>query len=569
MLLKNIHIKHFRGIEELSLPLDDMCVLIGENNSGKSTILDALRVCLTRSLTRKGYIFDEYDYHLPDATSEPSKAKPIEITLTFAESAVDEWPDETSQMLDTAEQVDGNGLRSIILKVTSAFDSTLNNFATSYDFLDLSGKPLPKAKNPRIIINLQQLAPTFYLSSLRDAAQEFKPKSQFWGPFVKALNIDAEAQAEIEAALHELNKKVLERHTAFASIKEKLKKTADIISLGEENPVSIETVPSKIFDILSRTQVHLSSKSGAQIPIVRHGNGTQSLAVILLFDAFLQSQLEDGYGEHAAPILAMEEPEAHMHPSAAKAVGEMLRTLLGQKIITTHSGDLLAGVPLQNIRRIRRKDGKITAHYIKDGSLTPDEINKLDFKVRATRGSLLFARCWLLVEGETEAGLLPECARSMGIDLLAEGICCIEYSQVGIEKFVKFADQFGIEWVVVADNDPAGLAYLTSARQQLNGRTENQHLCCLSHENIEIFLCNHGFGNIYEATVSEQKRASITAAQGTPEYWKQVANAQVKNTKPKNAISVAESMIAAGGTNVPQLLKDIISKAQTLARSSA
>jgi putative ATP-dependent endonuclease of OLD family len=44
MLLKNIHIKHFRGIEELRLPLDDMCVLIGENNSRKSTTLDAIRV---------------------------------------------------------------------------------------------------------------------------------------------------------------------------------------------------------------------------------------------------------------------------------------------------------------------------------------------------------------------------------------------------------------------------------------------------------------------------------------------------------------------------------------------
>ena len=389
------------------------------------------------------------------------------------------------------------------------------------------------------------------------------------GPFVKALNIDAEAQSEIEAALQELNKKILERHTGFANIKEKLKKTADIISLGEDNPVSIETVPSKIFDILSRTQVHLSSKSGAQIPIIRHGNGTQSLAVIFLFDVFLQSQLEEGYGEHAAPILAMEEPEAHMHPSAAKAVGEMLQTLLGQKIITTHSGDLLAGVPLLNIRRIRRTDGKITAHYIKKGSLTQDEINKLDFKVRETRGSLLFARCWLLVEGETEAVLLPECARSMGIDLLAKGICCIEYSQVGIEKFVKFADQFGIEWLMVSDGDKQGLDYFNSAKKQLKDRKEANHLFNLSHKNIETFLCNEGFGDIYEETISPQKKNSITASKYTLEYWTQVADAQIEKTKPRNAIEVAEKMLAASGNNVPQLLKDIISKALTLARSAA
>jgi putative ATP-dependent endonuclease of the OLD family len=569
MFLEKIHIKNFRGIEDLCLELDDICVLIGENNSGKSTIIDALRTCLTRSLTRKGMIFEEYDYHLPSSTSEPAKADPIEITLTFSEKDGKNWPDEISQLLEAAVQIDDADKQSVILRVKSGYDSSIGDFNTSYDFLDLSGNILIKAKNPRTIINLQQLAPTFYLSSLRDAAQEFKPRSQFWGPFVKALNIDAEAQAEIEAALHALNKKVLDKHTAFANIKEKLKKTADIIALGKDDPVSIEAVPSKIFDILSRTQVHLSSKTGSQIPITRHGNGTQSLAVILLFDAFLQSRLEDGYGDNATPILAMEEPEAHMHPSAAKAVGEMLQTLLGQKIITTHSGDLLAGVPLTKIRRICRKDGKISAHYIKAGSLSPDDLNKLDFKVRATRGSLLFARCWLLVEGETEAVLLPECARAMGIDLLAEGICCIEYSQIGIEKLIKFADQFCIQWIMVSDNDPEGKKYYASAKSQLNGRSEPDHLFTLTQDNIELFLCNEGFGSIYEATIAPQKSNSITATKGTSEYWNQVVLAQAKHVKPKNAISVAESMLLAKGVNVPQLFQNLISKARALAGSAA
>jgi len=66
MLLRFIEIKNFRGIEELFLPLDDLCVLIGENNSGKSSILEALKICLTRSFTRRASIFDEYDSHLAD-----------------------------------------------------------------------------------------------------------------------------------------------------------------------------------------------------------------------------------------------------------------------------------------------------------------------------------------------------------------------------------------------------------------------------------------------------------------------------------------------------------------------
>lgn len=568
MLLKQIDIKNFRGIESLSLPLDDLCVLIGENNAGKSSILDALRLCLTRSLTRRASIFEEYDYHLVNSSAEPSKAKPIEITLTFAESEEGEWPDEISQLLSDAEQVDDNDLRSVTLRVTSGYDSVINDYSTDYDFIDLSGNPLIKAKNPRQLINLQQLIPTFYLASLRDAAQEFRARSPFWGPFVRSLEIDDATRTELEAALLELNKKVLEKHTAFDSVKERLKKTAELMPLGDTDPVSIEAVPSKVFDILSRTQVHLASKTGAQIPIVRHGSGTQSLAVICLFDAFLQSQLEEGYGEYAEPLLAMEEPEAHLHPSAIKAVGKMLQELSGQKLISTHSGDLLAGIPLQNIRRLRRRNGKVSVHRIEDAVLTPDEISKLDYQVRSSRGSLLFSRCWLLVEGETEAPLISECARAMGYDLYADGVSCIEFSQVGVEKFIKLADQLGIEWFVLADNDGEGETYKKSAAGHLGTRKEADHIRLLDHGSMEVFLCMEGFGKIYEANIADQKKGDVTAEKDTLEYWQQVAKAQKKNSKPRNSLAVAEQMVTDGKSGVPKLLQDVVEQARKLARSA-
>ena len=567
MFLKQLKIKNFRGIKELTLPLDDICVLIGENNTGKSSILDALRICLTRPLTRRGTVFEEYDYHLADSAAEPAKSEPIEITLTFAEREEDEWPDEVSQQLAEAEQVDSDEIRSVTLRVTSSFDPASNNFATDYDFLDLSGNPLIKAKSPRLLINLQQLVPAFYLASLRDAAQEFRTKSPFWGPFVRALELDDQARIELETALHDLNKKILEQHKAFGHIREQLKKTAELLPLDDTDPVSIEAVPSKVFDILSRTQVKLTSKTGAQIPIIRHGSGTQSLAVICLFDAFLQSRLQEGYGEHAEPLLAMEEPEAHLHPSAVKSVGEMLKQFSGQKLISTHSGDLMASVPLQKIRRLNRNNGDISVHRIKDGSLSQDEINKLDYHVRMTRGSLLFSKCWLLVEGETEATLMPGCAHAMGYDLYADGVSCIEFSQIGVEKFIKLADQLGINWFVLVDNDTEGKKYKRTAVSQLDGRNDSNHIRLLDHGSMEVFLCMEGFGGIYESGISAQKKKQVTANMGTLDYWRQVLNAQKKNSKPKNSIAVVEKMVT-GDIGVPNLLKEVIEQARRLAQSN-
>lgn len=567
MFLKKINIQHFRGIEDLTLELDDICVLIGENNAGKSTVLDALRICLTRSF-RRGNSFDEYDYHLPDAKTEPSKAKPIQITLTFAEGKVNEWADEISQMLDGAEQVDDAGLRSVTIRVTSSFDTASNDFTTAYDFQDLAGNPLQKAKGQRALINLQQLVPTFYLASIRDAANEFRARAQFWGPFVRSLDIDDKTRAEFETALSELNQKILDKHESFKTVKERLKKTADLLPLGATDPVSIDAVPSKVFDILSRTQVNLAAKTGARIPITRHGHGTQSLAVICLFDAFLDSQIEDGYGEHSEALLALEEPEAHLHPSAINAVGKMLQEIDGQKVITTHSGDLLASIPLKKIRRLRRSNNKISVHQLKDGVLTDDEIKKLDYQVRAYRGSLLFSRCWLLIEGETEGPLLAECARVLGHDLYSQGVSCIEFSQVGVEKFIKLADQLGIEWFVLADNDQEGKKYEQSAIGQLNGRVQKNHIRLLDHGKMEVFLCMEGFGDIYEATIADQKKGDVTAKKGSVTYWEQVSKAQIKTSKTKNALAVAERMAANGGKNVPKLFSDVIKQACDLAKGA-
>ena len=568
MILTELKIRNFRGIEELTLQLDNLCVLIGENNSGKSTILDALRICLTRPLMRRAAVFEEYDYHLLNSASEPSKTNPIEITLMFAEREEDEWPEEVSQILAAAEQVDDQGLRSVRLRVKSSFDAAINDFATEYDFLDLSGNSLPKAKDVRQLMGLRRLVPVFYLASLRDAAQEFRARSQFWGPFVRALDLGENERAELEAALSELNKKVLDKHSAFDSVKNRLKKTAELLHLEGTDPVSIEAVPSKVFDILSRTQVNLRSKTGASIPIVRHGSGTQSLAVICLFDAFLHSQLKDSYDKHSEPLLALEEPEAHLHPSAIKAVIEMLQNIPGQKLISTHSGDLLAGVPLKNVRRLRRSGGKISVHKIKESTFTSKEIEKLNYKVRTTRGSLLFSRCWLLVEGETEATLLPECARAMGHDLYADGVSLIEFSQVGVEKFIKLADQLGIEWFTLVDNDNQGNDYEASARAQIGTRNESDHIRKLDHGNMEVFLCMEGFGDVYEATISKQKKNKVKAGKGTLEYWQQVVEAQKEKSKPTNSLTVAEEIVAGGRDTVPKLLADVIKRTRSLARSA-
>ena len=570
MFLSNVHIKNFRGIEDLSLSLDDVCVLIGENNTGKTTIIDAIRLCLEETVDRTPARFMEYDYHLKDGIENPTSSPPIEITLTFQEQSEDASLREQMEPLQLAEVLTEPGLRIFILKISSVFNQSSHKFVSDYDFLDVDLSPLPEAKHDSVLSCLKQLTSTFYLSSIRDAAQEFDVHSEFWSPFVTALKMNSADRIEIESELKHLNFKILQTHESFEAVNESLQNVARLMRLQGNIPVSIDALPSRMFEILSRTRVNIESSTGAKIPIDRHGGGTQSVSVICLFEAFLQLRRKELYDGFANPLLALEEPEAHLHPSAVKALGDMVQEIPGQKLISTHSGDLIASIPLHKIRRLRRKRNKIVVYQLREGALNPDELEEISYLLRMKRDNLLFARCWLLVEGKTEATLLPECAHAMNLDLASEGIYCVEYSQVGNEKLIKFANELGIEWFVLSDGDKKGNEYVTVAERHLHGRKKEAHIHQLDAPNMEAYLCANSFGQIYLDSVSEQKARNNGLKLPFKDLsWDTVLENQKEKSKSRNALLVARKIGTNGYSKVPTSLKEVITKTLSLARSAA
>jgi len=119
----------------------------------------------------------------------------------------------------------------------------------------------------------------------------------------------------------------------------------------------------------------------------------------------LQARGDREIDPEARPILILEDPESRLHPTMLALAWELLELLPGQKIITTNSGDLLASMPLGNIRRLVRTPGKTLCHKLHDEQLSAEELRRIAFHVRINRPMSLFARCWLLVEGETEIWL--------------------------------------------------------------------------------------------------------------------------------------------------------------------
>jgi len=417
MRITAVRIENFRGIKSLGLDLGRVTVLIGENNSGKTSVLDALKRCLQDLGHRRRVVFEALDFHLPNNAAEPSTADPIRIDVTFSDEPDpdEEWDDELVARLNRAKvlQVDDEGRNHVRLRVECKYDESTREFVQDWSFLDLNGERLSRVST-RALATLQDALRYYYLTALRDAGSHFSARGRFWRPFLNDSQLSPDRKDEIENRLQEVNDLVVSSHASFEQVRTGLRRVQSVVPLASGEAVSIEAVPGRMFDMLARAQVQLGTTTGAKIPLVRHGEGTQSLAVLMLFSAFLEVQTE------SAAVLALEEPEAHLHPSAIRALWTLVGTFSGQKLISTHSGDLLAEVDIRDVRRLARTAEGIKSFRVAPDLLSPEETRKFNYQIRRARGALLFARCWLLVEGETETWVYPAAARALDLNLLAD-----------------------------------------------------------------------------------------------------------------------------------------------------
>lgn len=566
MKLKEIAIHNFRGISSLHLPLDNLVILIGENNSGKSTVLEAIRLVLTRGFgVRQDGRFSEYDFHLKDATATPQTADPILITLHFAEERENEWPDEIIQQLNEVMQPDGDGLYHVWLQGIGKYNQELGAFETRRTFLNSDGLEL-SLKNANPLNLVSRLVPLFFLSALRDASQEFSQRGQFWSGFLKSIQLPDEQRERIEELLQEVNTTVINANEGLTQVISKIADASRLVPLNTDNPVVLEAIPTRVFDMVGKIQVHLKSANGAKLPLYRHGEGTQSLAVLMLFQAFTAANLAEAYTPQSTPLLALEEPEAHLHPSAIRSLGTFLGGITGQVLVTSHSGDLISRVPITALRRLYKRNGKTEVGVVDNGEFTDRELQAIDYSIRLAKGHYLFSRCWLLVEGESDYHLMPLLFEIMGHSQDQLSFSVLEISQVVDkgEPLIKLANALGVQWFLMADGDDAGNDYVNRARNHLiTGDNLLNRARTLHHADIEHEFWHNGYHDFIENIVPNANIVSIRSdsAGDTELEVKRLIKAAIKHCggKPAFAQTLVQEVRRRGALTVPQTIRDIIS----------
>ena len=197
-----------------------------------------------------------------------------------------------------------------------------------------------------------------------------------------------------------------------------------------------------------------------------------------------------------------------------------------------------------------------------------EEMQEFNYHVRQTRGELLFARCWLLVVGQSESWIFPADSRAMKIDLHREGIRVVEYSQSDAGQLAKIANALGIFWYCVGDRDDGENNTKTKLMEHLDGAKEEDRMI-FPYEKIEVNLLSNWYEEVYEELMPRQNKDRIESTPGQPNYWSEYA----KNFPPKRktraaAAAAAVEMETQDEDQITNEIRDILDKVKSLARGS-
>ncbi|HMN95620.1 MAG TPA: DUF2813 domain-containing protein [Phycisphaerales bacterium] len=571
MQLVEIQIERFRGLGRMAMAADPVTVLIGENDCGKTSILDAIGIALSEDLLTAPPV-GPLDFHRPRGRSGAA-LDPIGVRLRFAERAVGDWTPAHLERLGPVACPLRDGRSSVTLDVriahqdappegdgepprstaagSRASGSARSRAAATVAFLDPSGAAI-EVDARAAHADLRRLVPFFRFSSDRPDWTDILLE--------RAAPLTEGAGADLARGLEALEETLVDPSRDLAAIESAMRALGAVMKVTRDDLAVARRSPDRLTELF----LDRLSEVDDALPLSRRGSGARGLMRLLLAAALLAVRGSAVLDPLAHPILAIEDPEAHLHPMALAFLARGLKGVRAQKLVVTHSGELLAAVETTSIRRLVRHDSEVRAKRLAPGTLAPDELRRVSYHVKARRGIAFFARCWLLIEGETEFWLLPAVAQELGRDLWLEGVACVEFAQCGIEPLVKLARDLGIEWHLLAEGDAAGRTYASAAERLAERDPIERRITPLGARDIEHCLWQHGYADVFRRVGGKKLRRSSHG-----ENPSTVIAAAIKaSSKPQLAVTIGEAMREAGAPGVPRPLRQAIEQVVALARGT-
>ncbi|MBJ2204816.1 ATP-dependent nuclease [Pseudomonas carnis] len=453
--------------------------IIGENGSGKSNILRAIRLLLDDTMVRAAYRLEESDFcrslgewrghwiiisvefeqisadeavqalflHGTAALEGGPLAKATynlifrpkkEIRLKLA--ALDIFDDETLAKIHNSISIDDyetvfTGRSSADFSDPSVYQSIVGDFDTCI-FSAETEFPQIGAKVPGFLSVTKEVSLTF-IQALRDVVAEFhnnRTNPLFALLKCKSGEIDPVSMFPITQMVRDLNASI-EGLEDVQSVRNHIRETIKDAAGETYSPASL-SIKSDLPDEAEKLFQSLRLFVGEADDGYEGGIHELSLGGANLIYLTLKL-LEFKYQREKLAIanfLLIEEPEAHIHTHIQKTLFDRISYSDAQIIYTTHSTHISEVSNVTNVNILGRQGSYCEAYQPATG-LEPSEVRSIQRYLDAVRCNLLFAKSVLLVEGDAEEILIPILVKKvLGLSVDELGISVINIRSTGFKN---------------------------------------------------------------------------------------------------------------------------------------
>lgn len=419
MKVVKLTITNFRGIKSAEILLSGNSVFVGDNNSGKSTIFEALDLVMGPDRLARHPVIDEHDFYageyIKDGTSQEITIEAIisglneEQTRHFG-NYIEWWNTETKSLIEgpPAEATDGDNIVHALRVV----------FIGKYD-----------------VEEDDFIGQTFFATSLREGAHEefFKAKDKRKCGFLylrtlrtgnRALSLEKGSLLDIVLQLKEIRPQMWE--SVISQLKDVVVATdpalgiSDILSEVQKSLsslVSYETADKPQVRVSNFTREHLRKvltvfmgsgalcEDGSEYATPYYHQGTGTINTLVLSLLSMIADIKENV------IFAMEEPEIALPPHIQKRVVLSVIDKSTQALFTSHSPYVLEEFDADDVLVVSRDKGVMKVVAAGTPPAVRDKAYQEEFRKRFCES--LLARRVLIAEGRTEVDVYSAAARKL------------------------------------------------------------------------------------------------------------------------------------------------------------